>query len=250
MRTPPLGLSAALLTPLVSSTVLMSWSWCDDHGNWSEYAPPVSRALEAAFADPTCAQLALHLVPHIAVASHSVDFSQMVQVNNRSGFGRPMRREAPPPGATPFASVWYWQDDQQRAWRPYDPQASGQIAAAHAAGRPGVTLHTPKWTYWIDFRRGVQVNTSTSTERPVRCDPSAAVVVPGMPPQQGNAGPAAAAMGVPVGVRLHILPLPHRSATIQHGCQRQCLEHPKDIQQHPQQQQGDIPGGIPVLGFL
>ena len=145
-----------------------SWSWWDDRGRggWTPYTADMSAQLEAAFADRACKTLELSLGPGAGKPTHHVDFSSLLQINHRTHFTRQVRREAPV-DVDLHTRAWCWQDENS-TWNPYEPWASSLLHAAHAAGREGVTLHTRKWAYWIDFARAVQQNMSTGTERPVR----------------------------------------------------------------------------------
>ena len=149
------------------------WSWANDAGGWTPYSPEASCIIEAAFADASVASVGLCLARGTSHPSHTVDLSQLLQVNRRTQFSRAVRREQPPAG-TPQGVPWSWQDERQQ-WNAYEQWASGLLHAAYSAGRSGATLHVKKWSYWVDFNRAMQVNVATGTERPIsRMDHGAA----------------------------------------------------------------------------
>ena len=172
------------------------WScYVSDKGGWQPYSPSVSAQLEASFSTGGMGafQVQLQLDPRHGGTSHVVDLCKMVQINAHTGFQRPVTREGAA-GAL-LATTWFWQDEHQ-SWHAYSTHASAQLSAAEAAGLPGSTLHNGKWSYWVDFHRGVQANTRTGTERPVRTSgPSTLPPTPALAP----AAPALASTSSSVG---------------------------------------------------
>ena len=119
--------------------------------------------------DPKCHIVELSLLAHVAVHSHTIDLKHMVQINNKTGTARKVRRNST---AAAARDNWKWFDDD--LWKPYDPAVCGQLEDAHQTGRKGTTIHTAKWSYWVDFERGVQVNCATNKERKIRREASSA----------------------------------------------------------------------------
>ena len=167
------------------------WSWADEHGTWHNYKQNDSQGIEAAFSDSRQQQVPLCLsANHPGSPSHAIDLNNMEQVNVRSHFRRPVRREPDEPLP---AGAWCFQEKDGR-WIVYDAATSGQVSAAKAAGRSSTVIyvfHTHQmWAYHVDLQNNVQINTVTSMQRPIRFDQQAAAPPPKHPARGGSSGGA------------------------------------------------------------
>ena len=149
-----------------------NWAWQDEHLTWHAYAPEVSTALEAAFADASCDEVSLWLQGGSkSLPSHSIYLQTMEQVNGRSKFARPVRRDASP---HPVGANGAWCFKDRGQWTPFDLNASAQVSAAKAFARSGTLIYATHggrvWPYWVDVNRSTQTNQLSSVERPLRFD--------------------------------------------------------------------------------
>eukprot|EP00727_Mastigamoeba_balamuthi_P007007 m51a1_g2927 hypothetical protein (1315) ;mRNA; f:561781-565725 len=101
---------------------------------------------------------------------YGVDFSEMKQINRRTGYKREVCRECIACGE----HVWEWQN-AHGAWEAYDSILQNTIIAAfnsYVAGQGSstVTLQPPgrSETYVLDFITGFQTNNVSNTRRPIR----------------------------------------------------------------------------------
>merc|ERR1719473_619744 len=94
---------------------------------------------------------------------------KMEQVNERTGFGRPVRRQ----GNDSSSGSVSFQDERGR-WVAYHPEAASQVCVAALASRAGTTIYIPHssklWAYWVDVKKMEQVNTLTHMARPIKFD--------------------------------------------------------------------------------
>ena len=173
----------------------MSWSWADEYGAWSQYAPDVCATLEAAFVNAGQQTVGIVLGRSSGgPPTHTIHLEEMEQVNVRTGFGRPVRRSGV---ATSSGSVSY--QDERGRWVPYNRHAASQVCLAALTGRAGTTIYVPHterlWAYRIDLGRMQQINTVTRMGRPIRFDPPAGVGAAFQPPQPHAAASSSAGGG-------------------------------------------------------
>lgn len=149
----------------------MSWSWADERNQWTPYSTAISADLEWAFTSNDADTVSFSVGGKGSKGSptHRVELGEMEQVNERTGFRRPVRRSA---DGTSSASISF--QDEKGRWIPYKPDEACQVGMASLAGRRGTTIYVPHsnylWGYWVDLKKMEQVNTMTKMARPIRFD--------------------------------------------------------------------------------
>lgn len=160
----------ALASSRAQTRAMASWQWADEYGVWSPYDPKVNATLEEAFASRHTSVVGIalgHGGGH--KPTHRVELDPMEQVNERTGFRRPVRREI---STSSSGSVSF--HDERGRWIKYEQGPASQVCTAALAGRAGTTIYVRHsntlWAYWVDVKGMKQTNRLTNMVRPIRFD--------------------------------------------------------------------------------
>ncbi|KAF0684383.1 Aste57867_23618 [Aphanomyces stellatus] len=155
------------------------WQWLDDVGKFQTYSDSISTLLETAFAQSAQFRSTPYLTPHIVrylddrPQQYVINFEQMTQSNQATGFTRRIQRIKDDPDNKKYATALWQYASNDNVWQNVEEVAQVEIEKAFRAyvdfdGPPKRRVHVLRQTYEVNFVGGTQTNADSGTERRIR----------------------------------------------------------------------------------
>jgi hypothetical protein len=167
------------------------WEWLDDSG-WMNYDSTTNDILIKEFASGKSKIILKHGFFGRNKLGFTIDFTQMLQINNSTGYVRNIRKggstavvtpsftfspitfdakPVPPPPAEPTIT---WEYQKDNTWRQFEPQITRMIEGMYSRGTATVNLHFGEWAKCpslLDFKEESLTETKSSNCYPIRRNP-------------------------------------------------------------------------------